>query len=54
MNTELPVFKINTDVQKTWREHGWKPPSEDPAIVAKWQFFQTLIIRGDTQTVEKQ
>lgn len=38
-------YKKNTDVQQTWREHGWKPPSEDPTIVQKWNFYKTLGVR---------
>jgi len=39
----LPTYKKTTDVQHTWREHGWTPPSEDPATQQKWQFYRTLI-----------
>jgi hypothetical protein len=35
-------YKKNTDVQQTWREHGWRSPSDDPVIVAKWKFYQTI------------
>lgn len=41
----LAKYKKTTDVQQTWREHGWSPPSEDPEIRAKWSFYRTL----DTQ-----
>ena len=39
-------YKKHTDVQATWREHGWTSPAEDPAIVAKWKFYQTIGTRG--------
>jgi len=35
-------YKKTTDVQRTWKEHGWTPPSDDPEVRAKWQFFKTL------------
>lgn len=35
-------YKKTTDVQQTWREHGWTPPSEDPEIRAKWMYYRTL------------
>lgn len=41
----LMRFKKSTDVQQTWKEHGWLPPSEDPAIRAKWQFYRTLSVQ---------
>lgn len=43
-------YKKTTDVQQTWREHGWTPPSENPEVRAKWQFYRTL----DTEQKEKQ
>lgn len=38
----MTKFKRKTDVQSTWKEFGWAPPSDDPSIKAKWQFFRTL------------
>lgn len=38
----MKPYKKTTDVEKTWKEHGWTPPREDPAIIAKWRFYQTL------------
>lgn len=38
-------YKKITDVQATWREHGWTPPSEDPSVIEKWRYYRTL----DTQ-----
>jgi hypothetical protein len=38
----LPKYKKTTDVQQTWREHGWSPPSEDPDVRSRWAYFRTL------------
>lgn len=38
----LPKYKKITDVQQTWREAGWIPPSEDSKMQAKWLFYRTL------------
>ena len=46
----LTKYKKTTDVQQTWRQHGWTPPSEDPEIRAKWQFYRTLDTEGRTCT----
>lgn len=43
---EQGKYKKTTDVQATWKEYGWRPPSEDPLIVAKWHFFQTVGVQG--------
>ena len=47
-NCDVTRYKKTTDVQATWREHGWVPPSEDPTTVEKWRYYRTL----DTQTLE--
>ena len=44
-----PKYRKTTDVQQTWKEAGWTPPSEDPEVKAKWQFYRTL----DTETTTK-
>jgi len=46
---KLAVYKRTTDVQQTWKEHGWIPPSEDPKIKSKWEFFRTLHTEIDTE-----
>jgi hypothetical protein len=35
-------FRKVTDVQQTWREYGWVPPSEQKEYQTKWQFFRKL------------
>lgn len=46
----MTKYKKTTDVQQTWREHGWKSPSEDPEIVAKWNLYRTLNTEKDVPT----
>jgi hypothetical protein len=46
----LPKYKKITDVQQTWKEHGWTPPSEDQKIKAKWMFYKTLNTEIDTES----
>ena len=48
----LPVYKKTTDVQRTWREHGWTPPSEDARVQAKWRFFRVLDTEGTAAPLE--
>ncbi len=48
---DITVYKRVTDVQATWKAHGWLPPSEDPEIKAKWQFYRTLDTGGANESV---
>jgi hypothetical protein len=45
----MPKYKKITDVQQTWKEHGWTPPGEDPKIKSKWMFYKTLNTELDTE-----
>lgn len=36
------VPAAGTDVLATFRRLGWTPPSEDPAIQEKWQYYKSL------------
>ena len=36
-----------TDVAETWKRFGWVPPSQDPAIQAKWAKAQERTKLGD-------
>jgi hypothetical protein len=47
---DITVYKRVTDVQATWKSFGWSPPSEDPEIKAKWQFYRTLDTGGSNET----
>jgi hypothetical protein len=38
-----------TDVLATFRRLGWTPPSEDPAIIAKWDYYKNLPMRKHDQ-----
>lgn len=42
---EMLRFKKITDVQQTWKEHGWVAPSDDPWIKAKWHYYKTLNVQ---------
>lgn len=46
------VWKPTADVQAIWRKHGWTAPSEDPIIIAKWTYYQTLHLRPETVPAE--
>ena len=48
---DITVYKRVTDVQATWRSHGWSPPSEDPDVKAKWLFYRTLDTGGSNESM---
>jgi len=35
---------VQTDVQRTWRKHGWAPPSELTEYQNKWKSFKLSTI----------
>jgi len=37
---------VTTDVQRTWRKHGWVPPSELTEYQDKWKRFKLSTIAG--------
>ena len=36
---------VKTDVLATFKRLGWTPPSEDPAMIAKWEYYKNLATR---------
>ncbi len=38
--------KAGTCITLRWRQMGWIPASEDPAIIEKWKRFQSLPSRS--------
>lgn len=52
MEQKFAIYKRTTDVQQTWRQHGWTPPSEDQKIIEKWLFYRTLDTSGSNERGE--
>ena len=44
----LYVPSAKTDVVKTFKRMGWTPPSEDPAVVAKWRVYKHLAAHNES------
>jgi hypothetical protein len=42
-----------TDVSRTWKRLGWTPPSKDPTVVEKWEYFKSLPLLSE-QALEAQ
>lgn len=40
---------VATDVMAMFKRRGWVPPSENPAIVAKWKRYQEMHLRQHIQ-----
>jgi hypothetical protein len=38
----VKAYFKTTDVQRTWKRHGWIPPSQLPSQQAKWEYFRRL------------
>jgi hypothetical protein len=38
---------VSTDVMKTWRKHGFVPPSELPEYQEKWNYFKSLAMMSE-------
>ena len=37
-----------TSVQRTWkRVCNWLPPSKDPEVIAKWDYYKSLNMRSE-------
>jgi hypothetical protein len=34
-----------TDILATFRRLGWTPPSEQPEVIAKWEYYKSLPLR---------
>jgi hypothetical protein len=46
MNDEYVSTPAGTCITKRWIELGWIPPSQDPEIVAKWNYYKSLSLRN--------
>jgi hypothetical protein len=44
-NDKIYTPAVKTNVLVTFRRLGWTPPSEDPKILAKWAYYQSLALR---------
>ena len=52
MSDEYVYTPAGTCITKRWRELGWIPASEDVAIIAKWQRYQSFAGRALGEFIE--
>ena len=38
---------VNTNILDTFRKAGWVPPSQDPKIIEKWNYYQSCAWRKE-------
>jgi hypothetical protein len=50
--SEYVYTRAGTCITERWKKAGWIPPSQDPAIQAKWAYYQSLPSRCITDSVE--
>ena len=43
------IHSSKTDVVATFRRLGWVPPSEDPKMIKKWQYYRELPLKEPEQ-----
>ena len=41
-----------TNVQRTWKKHGWVPPSKDLKIIEKWDYYKSIAMLSE-QALER-
>ena len=39
-------------VQRTWKNHGWIPPSKEADVIAKWDYYKSIAMLSE-QALEK-
>lgn len=49
---EFVYTKAGTCITTRWRKAGWVPASEQPEIVAKWKYYQSLATRTLDSTAD--
>ncbi len=51
--TDRPYARASaTNVQRTWKNHGWIPPSKEADVIAKWDYYKSIAMLSE-QALEK-